>query len=213
MAKYTSPAIFVNSTPSGAFLPRFDDLDNSGLHIYTGQSEFLFTARLLACALAASPSKLRNDPVKTHRHSAIRELLLSTTVVNQDDLRRKLAGRGIHVTQATLSRDLRELKLLKGPEGYALPDADRAEPDADFDDTLPAVAEMLQSFGLEVRQAENMLVLLTAKGAAGPVAAGIDDEEWPEALGTVAGDNTVLIVCVGRPAADALRARLEAYLA
>ena len=46
---------------------------------------------------------------------------------------------------------------------------------------------MLTSFGLEVRQAENMLVLLTAKGAAQPVAAGIDDEEWPEALGTIAG--------------------------
>ena len=139
-------------------------------------------------------------------------MLLTTPVANQDELRRRLAGRGIHVTQATLSRDIRELKLLKGPLGYALPDTDRTDPDASFDDTLPAVAEMLTSFGLEVRQAENMLVLLTAKGAAQPVAAGIDDEEWPEALGTIAGDNTVLIVCQNRSAADALRVRLEAYL-
>lgn len=150
--------------------------------------------------------------MKTLRHSAIRELLLTAAVANQDELRRKLAGRGIHVTQATLSRDIRELKLLKGPVGYALPDTDRVDLNADFDDTLPAVAEMLTSFGLEVRQAENMLVLLTAKGAAQPVAAGIDDEEWPEALGTIAGDNTVLIVCANRPAADALRVRLETYL-
>ena len=81
--------------------------------------------------------------MKTLRHSVIRELLLSTPVTNQDDLRRRLAGRGIHVTQATLSRDIRELKLLKGPEGYALPDIDRLDPNADFDDTLPAVAEMV----------------------------------------------------------------------
>ena len=150
--------------------------------------------------------------MKTHRHSAIRELLVTTAVANQDELRRKLAGRGFHVTQATLSRDIRELKLLKGPGGYALPEADRLTGDEDFDDTLPAVAEMLERFGLEVRQADNLLILLTAKGAAQPVAAGIDDEEWPEALGTIAGDNTVLIICAGKPAADALRKRLESFL-
>ena len=151
--------------------------------------------------------------MKTQRHSTIRELLVKTAVANQDELRRKLAGRGIHVTQATLSRDIRELKLLKGPEGYALPDGDR-EGDAEaFDDTLPAVAEMLESFGLEVRQAQNMLVLLTAKGAAQPVAAGIDDEEWREVVGTIAGDNTVLIICATTRLADVLRARLEVYLA
>ena len=151
--------------------------------------------------------------MKTQRHSAIRELLVRTAVANQDELRRRLAGRGIHVTQATLSRDIRELKLMKGPAGYALPDGAREEtPDA-FDDTLPAVAEMLESFGLEVRQAQNMLVLLTAKGAAQPVAAGIDDEEWPEVVGTIGGDNTVLIICATTRLAEVLRARLEAYLA
>ena len=151
--------------------------------------------------------------MKTQRHSTIRELLVKTAVANQDELRRKLAGRGIHVTQATLSRDIRELKLLKGPDGYALPDAEREGDTEAFDDTLPAVAEMLESFGLEVRQAGNMLVLLTAKGAAQPVAAGIDDEEWPEVVGTIAGDNTVLIICSTTRLADVLRARLEVYLA
>ncbi len=151
--------------------------------------------------------------MKTHRHSVIRELLVTTAVANQDDLRRKLVSRGIHVTQATLSRDIRELKLMKGPAGYALSDAERNPGEYDFDDTLPAVAEMLESFGLEIRQTENLLVLLTAKGAAQPVAAGIDDEEWPESLGTIAGDNTVLIICASKAAADALRARLEVFLA
>ncbi len=150
--------------------------------------------------------------MKTQRQSVIRELLIRTVVSNQDDLRRKLAGAGIHVTQATLSRDIRELKLLKGPDGYALPDADPPAADVDFDDALPAVAEMLSSFGLEIRQAANQLILLTAKGAAGPVAAGIDDEEFPESLGTVAGDNTILIVCATEAAATALRGRLEVYV-
>ena len=158
-------------------------------------------------------SNVQRIDVKTQRHSAIRELLVTTAVANQDELRRRLAGGGIHVTQATLSRDIRELKLLKGPEGYALPDPDRAGEGDNFDDNLPAVAVMLESFGVEVRQAENLLVLLTAKGAAQPVAAGIDDEEWPESLGTIAGDNTVLIICLNTAAANALRARLEVFLA
>lgn len=154
--------------------------------------------------------------MKTQRQLLIRELLVRASVSNQDDLRRKLAAEGIHVTQATLSRDIRELKLLKGPAGYALPDPDTPAGNngevSDFDDTLPALADLLSSFGLELRQAANQLVLLTAKGAAGPVAAGIDDEEFSEALGTVAGDNTVLIICATEPAATTLRKRLEIYL-
>ena len=153
--------------------------------------------------------------MKLHRQTLIRELLVRAAVSNQDDLRRKLAGAGVHVTQATLSRDMRELKLLKGPRGYALPDPENPADSegTHFDDTLPAIADLLSSFGLQVRQAANQLVLLTAKGAAGPVAAGLDDEEYPETLGTIAGDNTVLIICADTSAATALRRRLETYLA
>ena len=144
--------------------------------------------------------------MKTPRQTAIRDLLVTTSVVSQDDLRRKLAGRGFLVTQATLSRDIRALNLLKGPAGYSLPEGD-------FDDALPAVADLLETFGLEVRQAGNLLVLLTAKGAAQPVAAGIDDEEWSECLGTIAGDNTVLLICADVSSAHTLRQRLEALVA
>jgi transcriptional regulator of arginine metabolism len=147
--------------------------------------------------------------MKTQRHAVICELLAAATIPNQDELRRRLARRGIVVTQATLSRDIRELKLLKGPEGYALPDENG---EAAYDDVLPAVAEMLESFGIEIRQAQNLLVLLTAKGAAHAVAAGMDDEEWPESLGTIAGDNTVLVICADAASASALRARLEVFL-
>ena len=135
---------------------------------------------------------------------------MTTAITNQDDLRRKLAARGIQATQATLSRDIREMRLSKGPNGYALPEIAALEPG--FDD-LPAIAEMLSSFGLELRQTGNLLVLLTGRGAAHPVAAGIDDEEWPEVLGTIAGDNTILIICAHLAAANTLRTRLEAFLA
>jgi transcriptional regulator of arginine metabolism len=151
--------------------------------------------------------------MKSHRHNAIRDLLVKTSVTeqgaisNQDDLRRKLAVRGIHVTQATLSRDIRELKLMKGPDGYALP------PDFDEDeDDLPEIASVLQDFAFEVRQAQNLLVLLTTMGGAQPVAASLDHEEWDEVVGTLAGDNTVLIVCPDPHKATALKSRIEAYI-
>jgi transcriptional regulator of arginine metabolism len=145
--------------------------------------------------------------LKSHRHTAIRDLLVKTSVTNQDELRLKLATRGIHVTQATLSRDIRELKLMKGPLGYALPVL------ADGEDDLPETARVLQDFGLEVRQAQNLLVVLTIMGGAQPVAASIDSEEWDEVVGTIAGDNTVLIICLDTRAADALRTRIEAFIA
>lgn len=143
--------------------------------------------------------------MKTHRHSAIRELLVKTTVTNQDELRLKLAGRGIHVTQATLSRDIRELKLMKGPSGYALPVLDE-------ENDLPNIAGVLQDFGLEVRQAQNLLILLTTMGGAQPVAASIDSADWEDVVGTIAGDNTVLIICPDTLKADDVRSRLEAYI-
>ena len=144
--------------------------------------------------------------MKTHRHSAIRDLLVKTTVTNQDELRLKLAGRGIHVTQATLSRDIRELKLMKGPDGYALPVL------ADGEENLPDIAGVLQDFGLEVRQAQNLLVLLTTMGGAQPVAASIDSADWGEVIGTIAGDNTVLIICPDAPQAQVLCKRLEVFI-
>jgi transcriptional regulator of arginine metabolism len=151
--------------------------------------------------------------MKLQRHNAIRDLLAkavvsngASAITNQDELRRKLAARGIHVTQATLSRDIRELKLLKGPGGYELPAADEEE-------NLPEIADVLKDFGLEVRQAQNLLIILTTMGGAQPVAASLDYEEWPEVVGTIAGDNTVLAICPDHRRAETLRARIETYIA
>ena len=145
--------------------------------------------------------------MKQQRHTVIRELLVKTAVASQDELRRKLAGRGFHVTQATLSRDIHELRLSKGPGGYSLPGEAGEE-----EDSLPDIREVLQSFGLKVKQAQNLLVLVTTTGGAQPIAAGIDYEDWSEVIGTLAGDDTVLIICADREQAGLLKTRIEGYL-
>src|ERR1700710_2241662 len=108
--------------------------------------------------------------MKLQRHTVIRELLAAsataqTPIANQDELRRKLAERSFHVTQATLSRDIHDLRLSKGPTGYSLPPTP-----AEADD-LPGIRDVLRSFGLEVRQAGNLLVLITVTSGAQPIAA------------------------------------------
>lgn len=144
---------------------------------------------------------------KIDRHNAIRQLVTSRSVTSQDELRRLLVKRGHDVTQATLSRDLHALRLYKGPGGYQLPNAAVAVEDED--EAFPGVADLLRNFGLRVRQAMNQLVVITSQGGAQPVAAGIDDEEWPEVVGTIAGDNTVLVICPDARSAGALRIRIE----
>jgi transcriptional regulator of arginine metabolism len=145
--------------------------------------------------------------MKQRRHLAIRELLVTTPVNSQDELRTNLAAKGFHVTQATLSRDIRELGLSKGPSGYALPAGEK-----DGESSVPGIQEVLRSFGLEARQALNLLVLVTATGSAQPVAAGIDYEDWPEVVGTIAGDDTVLVICPNELKAQTLKARIDEYI-
>lgn len=133
--------------------------------------------------------------------------MATALVSNQDELRRKLVKRGFDVTQATVSRDIHELHLYKGPNGYALPNGNgngRAE-----DDDLPSIHDVLTNFGLKVNQAQNQLVLITTSGSAQAVALAIDHEDWAEVVGTLAGDDTVLIICPDLKKAAQLRTRLE----
>lgn len=144
--------------------------------------------------------------MKQQRHATIREILGQVPIASQEDLRRKLALRGFNVTQATLSRDIHELHLYKGPSGYSITNG------AEADDSLPGIREVLRSFGLEARQALNLLVLITTTGSAQPVAAGIDYEDWPEVIGTIAGDDTVLVICPDNRQAKTLKTRIEGYI-
>lgn len=141
--------------------------------------------------------------MKAQRHHAIREILAQSPIANQDELRRKLAERSLHVTQATLSRDMHDLRLSKGPTGYFLP------PTAPEADDLPGLRDILHSFGLEVRQAGNLLVLATITSGAQPIAAAVDYEGYSEVVGTLAGDDTVLIICPDPKQASSLKSRIE----
>jgi len=149
--------------------------------------------------------------MKTERLNVIRDVLRSSHVTSQDELRRKLRRRGIHVTQATLSRDMHELRLFKGPGGYSLPNGHAAEAEAQ-DDQPPTFSEMIDSFALRAQQAVNQVVVRTAMGGAQPVAAAMDREEWPGVVGTIAGDDTVLVICTDTRAAGDVLARLRAML-
>lgn len=144
--------------------------------------------------------------MKTARHNAIRIILTETPVFNQDELRRNLLRRSFDVTQATLSRDIHELNLYKGPHGYTFPTGMVENQD------FPSIDSLFTSFGLEVRQAINQLVLRTTPGSAQPVAASLDRERLPSVLGTIAGDDTVLVICEDQKLASELRQRFEELL-
>ena len=145
--------------------------------------------------------------MKQQRHTAIRELLVTASVLSQDDLRRRLAKRGFTVTQATLSRDINELRVMKGPNGYALPENGGEE-----DDDMPGIREIRASVGLDMRQAQNLLIVVTTTGSAQPVAAALDYEDWPELMGTIAGDDTVLAICADSKQAATLKSRMEGLI-
>jgi transcriptional regulator of arginine metabolism len=169
---------------------------------------YIYTVPLESHLFQKHENRSANELMKLQRHAAIRELLSKAPVTNQDELRTKLAKKGFNVTQATLSRDIRELRLLKGPTGYTLLAVD----DDDDEGSLPGIQEVLRSFGLEARQAQNLLILMTATGSAQPVAAGIDYEDWPEVVGTIAGDDTVLVICPDAQKAQTLKTRIDEYI-
>ena len=152
--------------------------------------------------------------MNVQRLNVIREVLAGSPVGSQDELRRKLRRRGIHVTQATLSRDIHQLRLSKGPGGYSLPNghSSAAIAAAAEEDQPPTLGEMIDSLGLRVRQAMNQVVLSTVMGGAQPVAAALDREEWPEVVGTIAGDDTVLVICTDVRHASDVDARLRAMV-
>ncbi|HCC48797.1 MAG TPA: arginine repressor [Elusimicrobia bacterium] len=125
---------------------------------------------------------------KTERIYAIRKIIASGAVGSQEDLRRELAREGCRVTQATLSRDLKDLgaSWVPGPGGgrYAL-----TAPGA-----VPPLRTLLGASVTDIAANETLVLIRTLPGAAGTVAEFLDSQRLPEILGTVAGDNTVLVI-------------------
>src|SRR5271163_4754650 len=141
---------------------------------------------------------------KTARHKAILDLLDNGPVESQDALQQRLERKGIEVGQATLSRDIHELKLVKGPDGYR-----RAGERVGAESVLPSVMHLARQFVIEIRQAQNLLVVKTTVGSAQPVAAALDASHWPEVVGTIAGDDTVLVIASSKKQAQALVGRIS----
>jgi transcriptional regulator of arginine metabolism len=129
---------------------------------------------------------------KQDRQALILKLVQARPVSSQEELRRLLAERGLEVTQATLSRDLRDLGLARvtTDEGirYVVPEALAEE-------SRPALDATLAQFFAAMDGVSELIVLRTLPGGAQPVAEAIDAEGWPEVLGTIGGENTILIVC------------------
>ncbi len=144
---------------------------------------------------------------KTYRQGQILKLVSTEPVTSQDELRRRLRRRNVRVTQATLSRDLRELRLVKTSAGYK-PLTAVAEEAA----SLPPLTRAVREFLLDVRPAQNLLVLKTPPGGAQPLAAAIDAERWKEVAGTIAGDDTVLVITPTRRARVEFQKRLEGLI-
>jgi transcriptional regulator of arginine metabolism len=141
---------------------------------------------------------------KTFRHGQILRLVAGQRIANQEELRRRLATQKLRVTQATLSRDLQELRLVKTHDGYktaaALPEESAP---------LPHLARALGEFLLDIRPAENMLVLKTPPSGAQPLAAAVDGAKFPEIAGTIAGDDTVLIITPNKKTRLSLQKKIE----
>ena len=127
---------------------------------------------------------------KALRHRRILDLIVRESILTQEDLVERLAHAGLNVTQATLSRDIKELGLVKTAEGYSTPGELGGENVA----SQPSLSHLLREFVVDVKEAQNLLVLRTTAGSAQPVAAALDAEQWPEMLGTLAGDDTILVV-------------------
>jgi len=145
------------------------------------------------------------------RRGLVRRLLDERAVGSQDDLARLLAQRGHRVTQTTVSRDLAALGALKrtdddGAERYVLPDGPPAPAGADD------LARLLRQFAVDVAASGNLAVVKTLPGSAGPVATALDRAGIEEIVGTVAGDDTVLVVVRGARGGPAVARDLERLL-
>jgi transcriptional regulator of arginine metabolism len=124
--------------------------------------------------------------------------------MSQQELECLLAESGVPATQGTLSRDLRELNLVKTPLGYRL----ATELAVSIQDEN-RVRHTISQFMIEVSAASNLVVIRTNPGSAHPVALCLDSSGWRNIVGTVAGDDTVLVVTRNAPAARSLKKRIQ----
>jgi transcriptional regulator of arginine metabolism len=150
-------------------------------------------------------------PSKEYRQRVIQELVEKEYVSTQAEIAEHLARRGIVVTQATISRDVNELRLVRLPAGNGQ-HRYRSTPLAAQEDVRGELAQRFRMFVRDLDRGENVLVVRTDEGHASGIAYVLDKLERDEIVGTLAGQNTIMVVCRSSDAADAVLDELEALL-
>lgn len=148
--------------------------------------------------------------MKSQRHIKIREILANREIETQDELVEALRSAGFHVTQATVSRDIKELHLIKTPLDngrykYSLPTEQKFNP-------LQRIKRVLGDHFVHIDFTENLVVMKTMPGTANAVGAVIDNLEWTEIMGTICGDDTILMICRTKEQSKELVARIMSLL-
>lgn len=149
--------------------------------------------------------------MKSKRHLKILEIIKNDDIGTQEDLAAKLEAEGIEVTQATVSRDIKKLGLIKVPTGYggykySIP-AERTQ-----SDIKSWLKRMFQDFVVHIDSGENLIVIKTLPGTAQGLASSIDNLGWEEVMGTVAGDDTVFIAIKSTEKTVHVTQRLREFL-
>ena len=142
---------------------------------------------------------------KQERQRAILQIVSQHPVANQEELKRLLTERGWSVTQATLSRDLRDLGVVRAPTEDG---ARYLLPEMVADESKPSLDELLPQWFSRIDGVSELIVLHTLPSGAQPISEALDSQGWPEIIGTIAGENTVLIVCRSAEARATLTDRI-----
>jgi transcriptional regulator of arginine metabolism len=147
--------------------------------------------------------------MKTRRQAVILDLVDREALHSQELLRRRLLQRGFEATQATISRDIKDLGLVKrsGDGAYQRPGVDAASPET----ALTALERAVGDFLRNVERVQQLVVVRTGRAQAQPLAEALDRARLPEVVGTIAGDDTILLIARGARGAAALVKRLKDY--
>jgi transcriptional regulator of arginine metabolism len=136
---------------------------------------------------------------KTYRQGQILKLIRGKRISTQEELATELAKLDIAATQVTLSRDIRDLRLVKTRDGYK---------EMAPEDTGPGFTVLASEFLKDVLRAQNLVILKTSPGHANSVAVALDNEQWPQVVGTIAGDDTILVITPDTPTGEAIQEKL-----
>lgn len=147
--------------------------------------------------------------MKARRQALLLELVEREALHSQEQLRRRLHQRGFEATQATISRDIKDLGLVKraGDGAYQRPGIETPNPETALAALERATAELLR----RVDRVQQMIVIRTGPGQAQPLALALDRAQLPETVGTIAGDDTILVIARGARGAASLLRRLKDY--